>query len=91
MTGANAPHLAEVVRWLVARHWPFGLNFYRQTPLSADWEALQLEEAAIVSEIRSAYRAIEESLGYQKSELQYLSSALSGIIAFGRTTLAQNP
>ena len=61
VTGANAPHLAEVVRWIVARNWPFGLNFYRQTPLSADWEALQLEEAAIVSGMRSAYRAIEES------------------------------
>lgn len=62
VTGASAPHLAELVRWILAHDWPFSLNFYRQTPLSADRQELELEEQAIISGMQAAYQVIEQNL-----------------------------
>ncbi len=62
VTGASAPYLAELVSWILAHDWPFSLNFYRQTPLSADRHELELEEQAIISGMQAAYKVIEQNL-----------------------------
>ena len=62
VTGSSAPHLAELVRWILAHDWPFSLNFYRQTPLSADRREFELEEQAIIDGMQAAYQVIEQNL-----------------------------
>ena len=62
VTGASAPHLAELVHWILAHDWPFSLNFYRQTPLSANRQELELEEQAIITGMQAAYQVIEQNL-----------------------------
>lgn len=62
VTGASAPHLADLVSWILAHDWPFSLNFYRQTPLSADYKEFELEERAMIEGIKSAYTIIEQNL-----------------------------
>ena len=62
VTGASAPHLAELVQWILSHDWPFSLNFYRQTPLSAGYQELELEESAIIAGMQAAYRVIEQAI-----------------------------
>lgn len=67
VTAANAPYLGETVAWILARGWPFSLNFYRVPPPEAietaeRLETLALEEETIIAGMRSAYKAIETHL-----------------------------
>ena len=62
VTGASAPHLADLVGWILVHDWPFSLNFYRQTPLSADRQEFELEEQAIIAGMQAAYQVIEQKL-----------------------------
>lgn len=62
VTGASAPYLAELVKWILDHGWPFSLNFYRQTPLSAERKDFELEEQTIIEGMQAAYRVIEQAI-----------------------------
>ncbi|NEZ65908.1 SPASM domain-containing protein [Leptolyngbyaceae cyanobacterium CCMR0082] len=62
VTGASAPYLADLVQWILDHNWPFSLNFYRQTPLSADRQDFELEQQIIIEGMQAAYRVIEQTI-----------------------------
>lgn len=62
VTGLNANGIAQTVAWIQSRELPFTINFYRENSASSDYKALQIEEAAIITGLRDAYRVIEHHL-----------------------------
>ena len=62
ITGASAAGLPVVVAWLLEREVHFTLNFYRENDYCVNFNALKLEEQALIEGMRSVYRVIESNL-----------------------------
>jgi uncharacterized protein len=62
LSDRNAAGLPDLVKWVLARDLPFGLNFYRENDCSASFEDLQLSEQRIINAMRAAYAVIAENL-----------------------------
>lgn len=58
----NAAGLPELIRWVLNRDLPFGLNFYRENDCSASFEDLTLSEQRIIAAMRAAYQVIADNL-----------------------------
>ena len=62
ITGRSAPHLPEVVAWLLERDLPFSLNLYRENDCAAADPGLALDEERIIMGMLGAYKIIEQNL-----------------------------
>lgn len=62
ITGRNAPHLPELVAWIVEHDLGFSLNLYRENDLTATDTGLALEEKPIIAGMLAAYKVIEQNL-----------------------------
>ncbi len=62
VSGRTARDLPEVIRWVMERDLPFGLNFYRENEFSATQTDLQLEEESILAGMRAVFAMIEADL-----------------------------
>jgi len=62
VTSANAPHLADLIAWILERDWKFSLNFYRVPPQKPLSQGFSLADAILIAGIRSAYQVIENYL-----------------------------
>jgi uncharacterized protein len=65
VTGLNAAHISDVVRWALDRNLIFHLNLYRQPtifPVSNLEQNLNLEQQAVIAGIKAAYKVIEDNL-----------------------------
>jgi uncharacterized protein len=61
VSGRNAAGLAETVAWVLERELPFSINFYRQNDFSAGQQDLALEEEAIITGMKAAFKVIEHN------------------------------
>lgn len=59
ITALNLAGLAEWVAWLLNRHLPFSLNFYRRPANRTSPDPLEVEPAALIAGLRSVYHEIE--------------------------------
>lgn len=62
VSGVNAHHLSDVVRWAMKRNLKFNLNFYRANKLSSKFEVLEIEETQIIEGFLAAYQLIETQM-----------------------------
>jgi uncharacterized protein len=62
ITRLNTHAVAEATRWILQRHLPLSLNFYRSNANVRNPEALRLEEQAIILGMKAAYAVFEEIL-----------------------------
>ena len=63
VTAHNAAHLAETLRWVLARELPFSINFYRQPwALQAPDDLRWQEEEAIIAGMEAAFQVLEAHL-----------------------------
>ncbi|WP_374686624.1 radical SAM protein [Promineifilum sp.] len=63
VTARTAPGAADVARWaIIERELPTSFTFYRPNLLSRGRTDLELEEAALLSGMQSAYRVLERAL-----------------------------
>ena len=62
VTSVNAPHLADLVAWILERDWSFSLNFYRVPPQSSAPEDFALADASFIAGMKAAYQVIENHL-----------------------------
>ncbi len=58
----NAAGLPELIKWVLERELPFGLNFYRENDCSASQADLQLSDQRIIAAMRAAYQVIADNL-----------------------------
>lgn len=58
----NAAGLPELVKWVLERDLPFGLNFYRENDCSASAQDLRLSEQRIIAAMLAAYQVIAGNL-----------------------------
>jgi len=65
ITGNNADHLPDLMRWILQRELPFSLNFYRECDLSSSHSELKLEEEKVISGVLETYKIIENNLPAQ--------------------------
>lgn len=84
ITGRNAPHLPELVSWLLERNLPFSLNLYRENDCSVADPGLRLAEERIIVGMLGAYKVIEKNLP-RRSLLGALTDRASFVAPHCRT------
>ena len=62
ITGKNAPHLPELVAFLLQEGYHFTFNLYRENVFAQDQDALALEEARITQALLNSFDVIEANL-----------------------------
>ncbi len=62
ITGRNANRIHDVISWAIDRNLPFGINLYRENPISASQKDLKSSEEQIINGLHKAYQVIENSL-----------------------------
>ncbi len=62
ITGRSAPHLPEVVGWLLERDLLFSLNLYRENDCAAVDPGLALNEERVIAGMLGTYKVIEQNL-----------------------------
>lgn len=62
VTGQNVASLAVTLEWVLERHLPFSINFYRENSHSQFASILQLEEEQLINGMLAAYQVVEEFL-----------------------------
>lgn len=81
VTQQNAAHVADTVRWVLARDLPISLNFYRPNLLSASHTELMLEEQTIIEGMLAAYDVFVQML----PERPFLNGLLDRVQAEAHT------
>lgn len=62
VTAENASSLAETVAWILDRHLPFSINFYRENDLTTEVDVLHQSENQIIRGMLAAFKVIEQNL-----------------------------
>lgn len=76
VSNRNAPHLAELVAWILERDLPFGLNLYRSNDLSSRHGDLELQEEVIITSMLTTFETIAANLP-QRSLLASLADRVN--------------
>lgn len=62
VTNRNLFGLYTLIPFLIERHLPFSLNFYRENPSSSKFDDLRLDESIVTNTLYSLFSSIEENL-----------------------------
>jgi uncharacterized protein len=62
ISARNAAGLPRLMEWILDRHLPFSLNFYRENDFSISYEDLRLAEEKIIAGMLGAFKVIEANL-----------------------------
>jgi uncharacterized protein len=62
VSAKNIDGLPLLIKWILDKNLPFGLNYYRESDLVADLDALRLTEDKIIKGMLSVFRVIEMNL-----------------------------
>lgn len=66
VSGRNARTIPQFVDWLLAKHLPFNLNFYRENDFSLTETDLRLQEDEIIDSLLGAFAVIRANLPQRK-------------------------